>query len=168
MRKIIATLGMTALTTGALAFASPMAANAATPNKDSFCISTANTFNTLVGQINTARTNLDTAVTTTNAKRDVLSNATATAATAAAALINAQDTVGGNVSGAQADLSAASSAFSTAASNWLNAHIAAVNDRNVVTAAVFTADYVQQSSADVACSPALDATLIGAQPVEVA
>ncbi|MEN3314722.1 MAG: hypothetical protein V7605_956 [Acidimicrobiaceae bacterium] len=168
MRKIIATLAVSAFASGVLAFAAPMAANAATPARDAFCLSTANTFNTLIGQINTARTNLNTAVNTTNARRDVLSNATATAATAAAALIAAQDTIGGDVAGAQADLNAAVSAFSTAATNWLNAHIVAVNDRNLVTGAVFTANYVQQSSADVGCSPSLNSELIGAQPVEVA
>lgn len=155
MRKIIATLGMTALASGALAFVSPMAAHAVTPT-DTFCAEALANYNTLNGQLQTATSTLNTDVTTANNKLALLSGttggggATGAAATAAANYVDAQ-TNGGDVVTTKTALDNATAAFSAAANNWLNAHIAAVNDRNFVEGTIFKLDFVVQSATDVGC-----------------
>ncbi|MGI8776660.1 MAG: hypothetical protein ACR2LJ_04585 [Acidimicrobiales bacterium] len=155
MRKIIVTLGASALMSTVLAVSAPMAAHAVTP-KDTFCSSALANFNTLNGQLQTAKNTLNTDVSTANDKLALLSGAnggggaTGAAATAAAAFVDAQ-TNGGDVTTTKTNLDNATAAFATAANNWLNAHIAAVNDRNFVEGTIFKLDFVVQSSNNVGC-----------------
>jgi|GEM_PF-4599328 len=161
MRKIIATLGLTAITSAGLAFASPMAAHAVT-NHDAFCATAQANYNTFNGQLSTATNTLNTDVATVGQKLTLLDTAEQNAATAAAALIVAQDT-NGDVATTQTNLNNATAAFSTAASNWLNAHIAVVNDRNFVTGTIFKLRFIAESMIAVGCA---NPPAVPADPIE--
>jgi len=161
MRKIIVTLGASALMSTVLAVSAPMAAHAAT-NKENFCATAQANYNTFNGQLQTATNTLSTDVTTVAQKLALLDTAEQNAASAAAALITAQDN-GGDVGTTTTNLNNATAAFSTAASNWLNAHIAAVNDRNFVTGTIFKLRFIAESMAAVGCA---NPPIVPADPVE--
>ncbi len=140
MRKIM-TLGLTALTASTvLAFGSPMAAHAATHTQD-YCTGTENTRVTLSSQYTNAATDFETARTDVANKLILLTDATTNAANAVPPYFTALDN-GGDTTTTKTNVDNSAAAFSTAASNWLNAHIVAVGKRNFTTGTIFLYNYV--------------------------
>ncbi len=168
MRKIMS-LGLTALTASTvLAFASPMAAHAVTPT-ESFCTTTLTNYNnlnnTLTNDTNAFQTARQLVDVGANNKLSLLTTATDNAANAAAAYVAAQ-TAGGDTTTTKANYDAAVAAFNTAASNWLNAHIDAVNKRNAVTGDTFLLNFVVKAYNNVGSCTPISLPLPVNQPVE--
>jgi len=161
MRKIIMALGASALMSTVLAVSAPMAAHAAT-NKETFCATSQANYNTFNGQLATATSTLNTDVATVGQKLALLDQATQNAATAAAAYITALDN-GGDTATTKTNLDNATAAFSTAASNWLNAHIAVVNDRNFATGTIFKLRFIAEAMIATGCP---NPPAVPADPIE--
>ncbi len=168
MRKIM-TLGLTAITASTvLAFGSPMAAHAGTPTENA-CTQTLTNYNNLNNTLTNDKNAFQTARQLVDVvpgnKLSLLTTATDNAANAAAAYVAAQ-TAGGDVTTTKSNYDAAVSAFNTAASNWLNAHIDAVTKRNSVTGDTFLLNFIVKTYNAIGgpCTPALP--LPTQQPVE--
>ncbi len=145
MRKII-TLGLGVLTSSVLVFGTPIAAHAATPNKDQLCAPGAVPLakSTLDAAVAKATTDKATAVAAQATKATVVTSDAVDLANKATALIHAKDGGGGDVTATQNAFNAASSTFSAAVSDWQSSYLAAVSNQNTIYGSNFLLDFDNQ------------------------
>lgn len=152
MRKII-TLGLSVLTGAVLAFGSPIAAHA--DGQDDLCAPGAVPLT--VANLNAAVTNATTAKADADAaqgtKKTAVDEAAVDLAVAASNHVKAVDGAG-NEESTQALFNAASTAFSSAVSDWQSSYLAAVGAQNTLHGSNFLLVFNERVIAEL-CTPAL-------------